>query len=60
MGCFPSKDMQTPPPPPVRSGHLDMKDAHCAETKDVLKKSYHIISRLGAWAPKRCVLAPKN
>ena len=36
--------MQTPP---LRSGHLDIKDGQCAETKDVLKISYHIISRLG-------------
>ena len=27
-----------------RSGHLDIKDAQCAETKNVLQKSYHIIS----------------
>ena len=32
----------------LRSGHLDIKDAQCAETKDVLKTLYHIISRLGA------------
>ena len=31
-----------------RSGHLDKKDAKCAETKDGRKISYHIISRLGA------------
>ena len=53
-GCFPTKDMQTLPHPPsevtphtqnghpLRSGHLDIKDAQCAETKDVLKKSHHI------------------
>ena len=34
-----------PTPPPLRSGHLDIKHAQCAETKDVLKKSYHIITR---------------
>ena len=28
--------------------HLDIKDAQCAETKDVLKISYHIMTRLGA------------
>ena len=32
------------PLPPLRSGHLNVKDAQCAETKDVLKKSYHIMS----------------
>ena len=26
----------------LRSGHLDIKDAQCVETKDALKKSYHI------------------
>ena len=30
---------------PLRSGHLDIRDAQYAETKDVLKRSYHIISR---------------
>ena len=29
----------------LRSGHLDIKDTQCAETKDVLKKSYNITSR---------------
>ena len=29
----------------LRSGYLDIKDAECAETIDVLKKSYHTISR---------------
>ena len=38
----PSKDMQTPP---LRSGQLNIRDAQCTERKDVLKKSYHIISR---------------
>ena len=37
--------MQTPH---FRSSHLDLRDAQCAETKDVLKISYHITSRLGA------------
>ena len=33
------------PPPLFRSGHLDRKDALCAETKDALKKiiSHHIV-----------------
>ena len=43
MGPVPSKDMQTPPP--LKSGDLDIKDAQCAETEDVLKKSYHSLSR---------------
>ena len=34
--------------PPLRSGHLDIKDAQCAEIKEGRKISYHIISRLGA------------
>ena len=34
-----------PPPPLLRSSHLDIKDTQCAETKDVLKIAYHIISR---------------
>ena len=41
------ENKQTPPPLPLRSGHLYIKDAQCAETKDELKISYHIISRLG-------------
>ena len=48
FGPVPSKDMQSCrplSPPPPRSGHLDIKDAQCAENKDVLKKSYHIILR---------------
>ena len=51
------------PPPllyPLRSGHLDIKDAQCAETKDVLKMSYHIISRLGIMGiQKECFRHPK-
>ena len=44
-----TKDMQTTPSPlPIRNVHLDIKDAQCAETKDVLKISYHIILRFGA------------
>ena len=35
------------PPSLYRSSHLDIKDAQCAENKDVLKISYHIISCLG-------------
>ena len=38
--------MQTPPP--LRSGHLDIKDAQCAKKNYARKISYHIISRLGA------------
>ena len=40
--------MQTPSPLPLRNDHLDITDAQCAETKDALKISLHIISRLGA------------
>ena len=42
LGCFPTKDMQTSPPPPLRSGHLNMKDMQHAETKDVLKITYRV------------------
>ena len=35
-------------PPLLRSGHLDIKDAQCAEDKDGRKISYHVVSRLGA------------
>ena len=35
LGCFPTTDMQNPPP--LRSGHLNIKDAECAESN---KKSY--------------------
>ena len=45
--CFPTKDMQTLPPP-LTSGHLDIKGAQCAQKSDGRKISYHIISRLGA------------
>ena len=39
-------------PPPLRSGHLEIKDAQCAENNDGRKISYHIIPRLsgdGVW-----------
>ena len=52
-GRFPTMNMQTPS---LRSSHLDIKDVQCAETKDVLKISYQIISRLGVfelWASIR-------
>ena len=51
MGCFSTKDMQTSPP--LRSGHLDIKDAQCAKTKEVLKKPYHIISRFRVMSVKK-------
>ena len=35
-------------PPTLRSSHLDIKYAQCAENKDGHKISYHIISRLDA------------
>ena len=31
----PSKDMQTPPSPSLRSGHISMKDADSAESNDI-------------------------
>ena len=42
IGCFSTKDMQTPPLPPTPPPptHLVLKDAQHAETKDVMKKSY--------------------
>ena len=49
-----------PTPPPLRSGHLDIKHAQCAETKDVLKISYHTISRVGAVGVRKgCFGHPK-
>ena len=36
-----------------RSDHLDIRDAQCAETKDVVKISHHIISRSGAMGVQR-------
>ena len=48
MGCFPTKNMQTPSLSPLRNGHLDIKYAKCAKNKDRPKISYHIISRLSA------------
>ena len=35
-------------PTPLKSGHLDIRDAQCANKNDRRKISYHIISRLGA------------
>ena len=46
VGCFLTKDMQTPPP--LRSGHINIRDEQCAKNKDGRKISDHIISRLGA------------
>ena len=54
-GCFPTNDMQTPLP--LRSGHLDIKNAKCAKKYDGRKISYHIISRLGV--QKECFGHPK-
>ena len=34
FGPVPSKDMQTSSPPSLRSGHLYMKNAQCAETNE--------------------------
>ena len=36
QGFFPTKDMQAPLLPPLRSGHIDMKDAECAEKNEKL------------------------
>ena len=47
FGCLLTTDMQTPP---LRSGHLDIRDALCAKKNEGLKISYHIISRLDAAA----------
>ena len=45
-----------PPPPSLKSGHLDIKDAQCAETKDVLKKSYRDFE---LWAFKKRLVHSK-
>ena len=50
-----SKDMQTPSP--LRSGHIDIKDAQCAETKYVLKKSYRVFD---LWACKSGVMGTQK
>ena len=39
--------------PPIRSGHLDIKDAQCDKKNDGRKTSCHIISRLGAAAVQK-------
>ena len=46
LGFFPVKDMQTPPPPPALlcSGHIYVKDTHCAETN---KKAIYFIFIFG-------------
>ena len=42
-GPVPTKDMQNSPPPLLlRSDHLDIEDAHCAENKYGRKTSYLI------------------
>ena len=45
MGPVPSKDMQIPPP--LRSGHIDIRDAQCPENNDGRITSYRV------WAPKK-------
>ena len=50
-------DKQTPS---LRSDHLNINDAQCAENKDGLKIVFHIISRLGATGVKRGVLGAQN
>ena len=56
LNPIPSKDMQTPPHPPLlRSGHFDIKDAQCAENFI----SHHIaFGRCGRSKGASC--APKN
>ena len=39
-------------PPPLKSGHLDIRDAQCPKN-DGRKISYHIISGLGAAAVQK-------
>ena len=39
--------------PPIRSGHLDIKDAQCDKKNDGHKISYHIISRWGTAAVQK-------
>ena len=34
------------PPPPLRSGHIDIKDAQRAETKDGREISYRVCSKV--------------
>ena len=48
-------EIPPPPSPHLRSGHVDIKDAQCAENKDGRKISNHImfISRLAVRALKR-------
>ena len=48
--------MQLTAHPPLRSGYLDIREAECAEIKDVLKKSHHIafLSYGRPKGPKRC------
>ena len=51
-----TKDMQTQPhlsPLPLRSGHLHIKDAQCAETKDVLKNPITLYRIFELLASKR-------
>ena len=50
-------DLSSPPPPFLRSGHLDIKDAQCAETKDVLKISHRVFE---LWASKRGVMGAQK
>ena len=40
-GCFPPTDMQNPPP--LRSGHLNIKDEQCAKKK-IMGVKFHITS----------------
>ena len=48
LGALSQLRIWRPPPPPLKGGHLDIKDTQCAENKNGRTISYHIISRLGA------------
>ena len=54
QNCGPvqTKDLHTPLS--IRSGHLDIKDEQCAESKDGHKISYHIKLRLDAVGVQKC------
>ena len=56
MGCFLTKDMQTPP---LRSSHLDIKYAQCAKKNYGRKVSDHVAFEHRGH-PKGAFWAPKN
>ena len=57
LGLFPNYGYADPPP--LRSGHLDIKDAQCPKKNDGSKISYHIISRLGRFERPKIKLSSK-